>query len=141
MTQEDKELLLKDLCSRIPYGVKVQMPIWDYNDKITTEEDATLYSVNTNDYCETVEYDAKISVEEITPYLFPMSSMTEEQKEEYYYIVNYISSDDTENWVEGEFIYVNQIKRLLHFYNTNHLDYNDLIPKGLAIDATGLNIY
>jgi hypothetical protein len=75
------------------------------------------------------------------PYLFPLSSMTEEQKQEYTYIVNYISPDDTDNWKEGEFIYVEQFSQLMHFYHINHLDYMGLIPKGLAIDATNLNVY
>jgi hypothetical protein len=80
-------------------------------------------------------------IEAFKPLLFPLSSMTDEQKEEYHYIVNYISPDDTENWAEDEFIYVNQIEQLLHFYHTNHLDYRDLIAKDLAIDATNENIY
>ena len=70
-----------------------------------------------------------------------MSSMTEEQKEEYHYIVNYLSPDDTDNWREDEFIYVNQMTALLHFYLNNHLDYRGLIEKGLAFDATDKNIY
>jgi hypothetical protein len=80
-------------------------------------------------------------IEGFKPILFPLSSMTEEQKQEYTYIVNYISFDDTDNWKEGEFIYVKQIAQLMHFYHKNHLDYMDLIPMGLAIDATGKNIY
>ena len=132
MTQEDKELLIKEICARIPYGVK---GIIEGGDVITTPlkwyaeqalELSIKYMVVKNGW---------------RPYLFPMSSMTEKQKEEYHYIVNYISPDDTENWVEGEFVYVNQIEQLLHFYHTNHLDYRGLIPEGLAIDATGLNIY
>ena len=137
MTQADKDLLLKDLCARLPYGVKIAMPgLWD--SKITIEPleeifkgDDDLFRVNGNGHC--IEY--------IKPYLFPLSNMTEEQKQEYMYIVNYISSDDTENWKEGEFIYVEQFSQLMHFYHINHLDYMGLIPLGLAIDATGLNIY
>ena len=57
------------------------------------------------------------------------------------YIVNCISPDDTDNWKEGEFIYVEQFTQLMHFYHKNHLDYRGLITMGLATDATGLNIY
>ena len=135
MTQEDKDLLLKDLCARLPYGVKVLVDNRHWCDfdshtpsKITFDNSYRLLFVGTQ-----LGY--------VKPYLFPLSSMTEEQKEEYYYIVNYISPDDTKNWAEGEFIYVNQMEQLLHFYHINHLDYRGLIPKGLAIDATGLNIY
>lgn len=136
MTQEDKELLLKDISTRLPYRVKMNHIANNDNepttligivkDMITLEGNGGYSTAN---------------VEEFKPYLFPMSSMTEEQKEEYYYIVNYISPDDTENLPEGEFVYVNQIEQLLHFYHINHLDYRGLIPKGLALDATGLNIY
>ena len=137
MTQSDKDLLLKDLCVRLPYGVKIAMPgLWD--SKITIEPldeifkgDDGLFRVNGNGHC--IEY--------IKPYLFPMSNMTEEQKQEYTYIVNCISPDDTDNWKEGEFIYVEQFSQLMHFYLINHLDYMGLIPMGLAEDATGKNIY
>ena len=131
MTQEDKELLLKDLCARLSYGVKIQV-----NDNIETVE-----GINILDSI--IEFGTYMvcDIEEVKPYLFPMSSMTEEQKQEYTYIVNYISPDDTENWAEGEFVYVNQIEQLLHFYHTNHLDYRGLIAKDLALDATGKNIY
>ena len=133
MTREDKELLLKDLCARLPYGV------------ICYDE-----TQKENGFFKTFEYEGfgRIHngrglrfIENIKPYLFPLSSMTEAQKQEYTYIVNYISPDDTDNWKEGEFIYVEQFTQLMHFYHINHLDYRGLIPMGLANDATGLNIY
>ena len=141
MTQEDKDLLLQDLSARLPYGVKC----------VSGVDDATLIVEGINPNCcgasevqvtyerSGINFDTTISA--IKPYLFPLSSMTEEQKNEYHYIVNYISSDDTENWKEGEFVYVDQFSQLMHFYHINHLDYMGLIPKGLANDATGLNIY
>ena len=61
----------------------------------------------------------------IKPYLFPISSMTEEQKLEYY----------------GTFSLSGDISGSIDFYNKHHLDYRGLIPMGLAIDATGKNIY
>ena len=148
MTQEDKDLLFKDLSARLPYGVKAYMKKWSKLDRKYYEGVYTVESVHPslNDiYGSTengsVEVILGCSDYDIKPYLFPLSSMTEEQKEEYHYIVNYISPDDTENWAEGEFVYVNQIEQLLHFYHVNHLDYRGLIPKDLALDATGLNIY
>lgn len=139
MIQEDKELLLKDISTRLPYRVKMECkwktPSPNRTYGMMCELDSFLldqiYNMN----------DSDVPFDEFKPYLFPMSSMTEEQKEEYYYIVNYISPDDTENLPEGEFVYMNQIEQLLHFYHINHLDYRGLIPKGLALDATGLNIY
>ena len=63
---------------------------------------------------------------EYKPYLFPLSSMTEEQKKEWLYTLSsdYHITYDTVDWC-----------------NKNHFDYRGLIEKGLAIDATGLNIY
>lgn len=131
MRKEEKDLLVSDLTARLNYGVKISV-----NDKVETLE-----GINVLD--NSAEYGSFLSsdIEEVKPYLFPMMSMTEKQKEEYYYIVNYISPDDTESLTEGEFIYVYQINQLLHFYHANHLDYKGLIPNGLAINATGKNIY
>lgn len=135
MTSYEKDILLKDLCSRLPYGVKAEK----YTIRIDGEfvpyrhvEVVTAKDIITQKDCPGYT---------IRPYLFPMTSMTEEQKQEYTYIVNYISPDDTENWKEGEFIYVEQFSELMYFYHINHLDYMGLIPMGLAIDATNLNIY
>ena len=144
MNKEDKELLLKDLCARLPYGVYVEHTsgfrgtLHDLTVYFTYNDDDSIkdYMCYTNFFG-----DVACNLEFFKPYLFPMSSMTEEQKEEYHYIVNYISPDDTDNWREGEFIYVYQMTALLHFYLKNHLDYMNLIPLGLAIDATGMNIY
>ena len=141
MTQEDKELLLKDLCARLPYGVKLGF----YASATKQTYICTLLGLEPQEdepvIAKTENGSFYMLAGNVKPYLFPMSSMTEEQKEEYHYITNYISPDDTEVWAEDEFIYVNQIEQLLHFYHTNHLDYRGLIPKGLALDATGLNIY
>ena len=138
MTEEEKDLLLKDICARLPYDVKV-----DCNDKVYNF--AGIHSFNICVLSDDNEDNAftTAGIKYIKPYLFPLSSMTEEQKEEYYHIVNYISSDDTKTWMEGEFIYVGttQFLRLIDFYHRNHLDYRGLINGGLAIDATGLNIY
>lgn len=138
MTQNEKELLLKDLCARVPYGVKYMRYSWDYD---TDQELPVIETLECADKDGYINHRRVYTVDDIKPYLFPLSSMTEEQIQEYTYIVNYISSDDTENWVEGEFIYVEQFTQLMHFYHTNHLDYMGLIPMGLANDATGLNIY
>lgn len=148
MNKEDKALLVKDLCARIPYAVEVEFAngfrgvlhnievIHLYNDDNETDY--------VDDYLASIDFFGdgdKFSIEDFKPCLIPFGSMTEAQKEEYHYIVNYISSDDTENWREGEFIYVDAINQLLHFYYTNHIDFNGLIPKSLAVDATDKNIY
>ena len=124
MTQKDKELLLKDLCARLPFKVKISV-----NDKIES-----LQGINILD--NVVEYGSFLScnIEEVKPYLRPMSSMTDEEKLEYrktqwmyqadYCAPEYFDDIDSYDWL-----------------NKNHFDYRGLIEKGLAIDATGLNIY
>jgi hypothetical protein len=131
MTQEEKMLLIKDLSARLPYAVTVEHTsgfrgtlhditvhhMYDDNDDV---HDAVCYTDFFGD-------EDSIYIEYFKPYLFPLSSMTEEQEKEEYeickeYIIGYESN-------------------LIDFYNKYHLDYRGLIPKGLAIDATGKNIY
>lgn len=134
-----KDLLLRDLCARLPYNVKVEIKnvckVCTLEEIDCSDEEMSVAVKHENG--ELAGYDFDLA----KPYLFPLSSMTEEQKQEYTYIVNYISSDDTENWKEGEFIYVEQFTQLMRFYLVNHLDYMGLIPMGLANNAVGLNIY
>ena len=136
MKQEDKDLLLQDLCARLPYGVKIAI-----NDKVES-----LQGINILD--NVAEYGSFLScdIEEVRPYLFPLSSMTEEQKEEYNQSrlkdLRMLNSVLTERISDG-----NNFDRLVVAYNEidwlnkKHFDYRGLIKKGLAIDATNKNIY
>jgi len=150
MTVEEKEILVKELCARMPYGLQVEHTS-GFRGTLHNVMVYPLYDQNTEDtikdYICRVDFfndDDWVDVEFFKPYLFPLSSMTEKQKEEYYYIVNYLSVDDTDKWREGEFVYVNlpnQFEQLIYFYYKNHLDYRGLINMGIALDATGKNIY
>lgn len=140
MTQNEKDLLLKDLCARLPYGVKLHC---SSNVMICIGP----YTLNTivldrifNDNTEYVPFD------EFKPYLFPLSSMTEEQ----YYEMQTISGKDCLEHMEVEKEWKNNSSfshlplyehRVIDFFDKNHFDYRGLIPMGLAIDATGKNIY
>ena len=121
MKAKDKELLLKDLCARLPYEVKVQ-----YEDDIfTIDYISGMYEeikLNTPD-----RY--TINISEVKPYLFPLSSMTNEQEEEY----NELNCYELGCFPSTE--------GALDYLIKNHFDYRDLIEMNLAIDATGLNIY
>ena len=123
MKHEDKELLLKDLCARLPYGVMVREDTVLYDDKNTTS-----HRIKKLSYVQIGKGFSRIKgfihdYEYIyIPYLFPLSSMTEEQKIE---LTCIIDSDYAQ----------------IDWLNKNHFDYRDLIEKGLAIDATGLNVY
>ena len=128
MTQEDKELLLKDLCGRLPYGVKVNV--------IYSNENASSFRQRV---C--VEGDNELNTDiiglyqcneiEIKPYLFPMSSMTDEVKKVFAAYFKCIYLGDSTNF----------IVQLVEWLNENHFDCRGLIEKGLALDATDKDIY
>ena len=132
MTQEDKELLLKDLCARLPYGVKIEFTWW------VMEEGTCDITTLEPDHIEQIIGD-EVGNAEIKPYLFPMSSMTDEQKEEYYILCDFVPTYHHEVGDIIEDAYDNW--ESIDYLNAHHFDYRGLIEKGLAIDATGLNIY
>lgn len=145
MTQEHKELLFKDICARLPYGVIVETPkgkghVCDINLTIFGYE----FGVNVNP---TIRDNFSISY--VKPYLFPFSSMTEEQKKEISEIYNYhnyglyieIFNHSEGYWDNDTSCNLQDYLWLEDWYNKNHFDYRGLIEKGLAIDATNLNIY
>ena len=127
MTQEEKDLLLKDLSARLTCGVKAYVKNWSKLDRKYYEGVYTVESIHPS-LNNVLAYSDKFSVEVIVgyddyvikPYLFPMSEMTEEQYNQYVKYSAYESID----WL-----------------NKNHFDYRGLIEKDLAIDATNLNIY
>jgi hypothetical protein len=138
MKQEDKDLLLQDLCARLPYGVKAYIKNWSKLDRKYYEGVYTVNSVHpslnsiygSTEKCG-VEVILGYSDYFIRPYLFPLSSMTEEQKEEHKVLLeNQYHFDANGN-----------VFTLQDFYCKYHLDYRGLIPIGLANDATGKNIY
>ena len=130
MTQEDKKLLFTDLCGRLPYGVQLKCvksvsALWGHDITLDTHWLDKLQS----------------PFHEFKPYLFPMSSMTEEQYNEMH---NYCYNAEIEasKFSNGELkIIYNYEFFKFDYLNRNHFDYRGLIPMGLAKDATGLNIY
>ena len=131
MTQEQKQLLLIDLCSRLPYGVKCQVQEDEFT-YIGTLCKLEIDNANGNllDFEESVSgLEWQVYISEVKPYLFPLSSMTEEQEKEY---------NNLNCWELGCFPHTEEA---LDYLIANHFDYRGLIPMGLANDATNLNIY
>ena len=126
--QENKELVLKDLCARLPYGIKFLRESWNYEWDQELSVIEVLEDIDKDGYINNTKV---YEVGDIKPYLFPMSSMTEEQSKVYHELIN---------GMFGTSALIN-FEVLTDFFNANHLDYRGLIKKGLAIDATGLNIY
>ena len=135
MTQEDKDLLLKDLCARLPYGVKVQHQHQEYLNEVQTIE------IISKKYGE-IETESVLGfVDDFKPYLFPLSSMTEEQKKEYNRWKHEIPICHYEYGDIVEEIELFDSPESFEYLIENHFDYYGLIEKDLAIDATGKNIY
>ena len=130
MTQEDKALLLKDLCARLPYGVKMidTEPYSAEHNPILT---LSYISEDNGIGCRAGKGFMATSLGSIKPYLFPLSSMTDEQSKVYHELIK---------GMFGTSALIN-FEVLTDFFNANHIDYRGLIKKGLAIDATRLNIY
>lgn len=118
MKQEEKDLLLKDLCARLPYGVKVKTD--------------NIHILRLGTHTRVGEYVTDV-IEPCKPYLFPLSSMTEEQSKEFALL-------QTDVHISG-FLFASDCSNMINWLNKNHFDYNCLIPKGLAVDCTDLNVY
>lgn len=145
MTPEERKLLFKDLCSRLPYGVKLQKT-YDTSDPIE------LYSIDLDHrtikfykykgecltICDVGDIE-RFGKLRFKPYLFPLSSMTEEQKKEYDKIIYH--SIELHHKEYSDIVEIDLFDTLQDFYCKNHLDYRGLIEQGLAVDATGLNVY
>ena len=127
MTQEEKQLLLKDLCARLPYGVRCH-----YADK-EEHTDMRLHRGNFHD----------IAIECVRPYLRPMSSITEEESKTIANISNKGKGfeEDEDGWIRCDSIHTkwgvwpDGCAKLLDYLNSIHVDYRGLIEKGLALEA------
>lgn len=116
MTKEDRDLLLKDLCARLPYNVKIQS--W-YGAIITSDLNTFPFSMEEMD-----KEDMWDQLSGFKPYLRPMSSMTKEERKEFNNILEFqYYSDDS------------QMCESTDWLNKNHFDYRGLIEKGLALEA------
>lgn len=136
MIQEDKELLLKDLCARLPHKCRV---FYEYIDDLDNKTYG--YSLTLNTWC-IDEFIANKAV--IKPYLRPMSSMTEEESKQF---LDYIGLDSGISSIEDGYIRIIELGiidldlpyKAVDWLNAHHFDYRGLIPKGLAIEVTEEN--
>lgn len=126
MTQEQKDILLKDLCMRLPYGVKAEI--------LNEENERKQVVVSYGNICYIPEL-GNWWWKECKPYLFPLSSMTEEQYDQLY--IDSRVKNDSVDILDALANDMDAIEYLLK----NRFDIFGLIPMGLANDATGLDIY
>lgn len=112
MEENNKQLLIRDICARLPYGVYVKFK--QYNKPLCLSVKDALAICNGGEIINDLQY----------LYLRPMSSMTEEEEIYYNTIYTTLKFYEREDWL-----------------NAHHFDFRNLIEKGLAIDCTNLNIY
>jgi len=120
MTKEDKDLLLKDLCARLPYGV------------IVSCAEGTVMGVHWNkvklDASLLFEFQDNDALSNVKPYLRPISSMTEEEE------IEYDATFATIKLADGHYDSTMTYKSF-DFLNARHFDYRGFIEKGLALEA------
>ena len=134
MTQEEKQLLLVDLCARLPYGVKIRIEYPFVKEKYWHPEDLCGLDLRRQ-----VIADTSIRIEEFKPYLRPMSSMTEEERLELSRLSDdkfkfYLYTGEPEIICYEKYNYLEGVK-VFNWFNKKHFDYRGLIEKGLAIEA------
>jgi hypothetical protein len=145
----DKQTIINDLVARIPYGVVVNC----------TDGDVQIISVDFEMGYDNPEFwydgpgsNINFDDDNIKPYLFPLSSMTEEQLKEMQEIIGNpneacisVKTSGLELWLNSidtdPTIWLDTIFEVQNWLNKNHFDYRGLIPAGAAIDATGKGIY
>lgn len=155
MTEEQKQILIKDLCGRLPYGVKVLLVkegvvgvlgnIYMYLER--GDNGVTEIKCATRFYGE-----SNIPIEEFKPYLLPLSSMTKEQKDEFYEMIRPVilegfkedetlcyDRDEENRPITTKLVAPDVVET--DWLNAHHFDYRGLIEQGLAIDATDMDIY
>lgn len=150
MTKEEKDLLLKDLCGRLPHGVKL---FANYVDGGDVKEGRGRLSLIDSDlviaFIDEIENNNSftyVALHEVKPYLFPLSSMTEEQKNQLKEIWDVDMNKALDYAISGEeglsdLFQLSAAEKIINWLDKNKFDYRGLIPKGLALDATNLNIY
>jgi hypothetical protein len=141
MTREEKYLVIDDISGRIPHGVVFKT---DWGNK--TLKGIQYDNANTLLYFGVCNFTNKVIetyVSEVKPYLLPMASMTEEKRKyisDRWGINENFDFEIDPNWGEY-YIEVEDAAGFIDWLNRNHYDYRGLIPKKLALDATGLDIY
>lgn len=123
MTREEKELLVKDICQKLPYGVKIRVEYPFLDEKDWRPED--LYGL---DLRREVIVGTSVRIEEFKPYLRSMSSMTKEESEKFEEYLELQSEYTTGSDIRFKY-------DMFDWLNSRHFDYRHLIEKGLALEA------
>ena len=119
MTQEEKELLLKDICARLPYRVMIKDTYSGHYGRLVEIGKTFAYFIS-----ELNGNTLDVQLYYIKPYLRPMSSMTDEERYEWMEITH-----------AQEWLIIGNLDKATDWLNENKFDYRGLIPMGLALKA------
>lgn len=147
MTEEERNLLLQDLCGRLPYGVKANVSVWDEEKQEEVNILSRVYSIDTDGYVRFESNDYGVNgIEHCSLFLRPMSSMTEEEEDELCKLCTLSDCNVNADWefcgieIIGSHprygTYFSTDYSAIEWLNKNMFDYRGLIPKGLALKAT-----
>ncbi len=147
MTQEDKDLIIQDLSCRLPYGVKCHVIEEGYKFTGTLSriefDEQNNYVLDFNNQINLVDYPVYSFI--VKPYLFPLTEeILDKATEESINLYKEFICIDSDLYIENNKSLLLQAKirsSVIKYFHIHHIDYNGLIEKGLAIDATNLNIY
>ena len=129
--------MLRDISARLSYGLMCQV-----DDGAAGLNDGQLEEIDISN--ERVRFKADINcywdayIDDVKPYLRPMSSMTEEEKREYFSFIGGVKPFDCDFSaypIEYNFIYEHDINSYIDWLNKHHFDYHGLIEKGLVLEA------
>lgn len=151
MTRDQKEQLIKDLCARLPYGVKAILPDIDRGNVHKFKSGVyTLDSIDKRGFVEVYEEDmGLIDMSNVKPILFPINAINYdiEVDKQKVYLIDMIH-DDTCLLVDGQgdivvsidalYIYHDDYPKILDTFHRYHIDYRNLIGQGLAISVFDL---
>lgn len=133
MNKEEKELLTKDFCARLSYGLKLNFYSRATNENVL----CTLLGVEPESEKPIIAKTDKgaftFTQDHVKPYLRPMSSMTEEEMQEYQMFIEYSYNDFTSE--STPCVYVSEINKYIDWLNAHHFDYQGLIEMRLALEA------
>ena len=144
MKQEDKELLLLDMCGRLPYNFQILCgqntykcigALQQFNDEGDWE------------WCLDTDCTTPIPFHCCKPYLFPLTEeILDKATEESNTLYKELICSDSDLYKENNesnilLLHAKIRSSVIKYFIIHHIDYNNLIGKGLALDATGLNIY
>lgn len=142
MDEKEYDLVMKDLCGRLPYGVKANVAGWDEEKQEEVNIPLRVYSIDTDGYLRFDDNDYDVNyygIEHCTLFLRPLSSMTNEEKHECQDILggNVEISDDFIVIIDSSIKSLSylELEALFSWLNKKMFDYRGLISKGLALEA------